>query len=115
MNTFPSIMAPSFPSDEDYIHRTVATNFENGIEFARRTTTIGKHKFSLVWTSLSETDFQLLKGFFISQKAEPFYWTHPVTNVTHVVRFPMGNLASKHIYNGRRSTAIDLHEVPNAT
>jgi hypothetical protein len=114
LNNFPTIKAPSFPSEEDYIHKTIATTFENGIEFARRTSTIGKHKFTLTWENLSETDFQTLKSFFISQGAEPFNWTHPVSNVTHKVRFPMGNLASKHILFGRRSTSIELHEIPNA-
>lgn len=114
MNNFPSISAPNFPSDEDYIHKTIVTNFENGIEFARRTSTIGKHKFTLVWNNIKETEFQTLKNFFISQKTEPFNWTHPVSGTVHKVRFPLGTLSSKHVFNGRRSTSIELHEIPNA-
>jgi hypothetical protein len=114
MNNFPSISAPNYPSDEDYIHRTVVANFENGIEFARRTSTIGKHKFTVIWNTMSEADFQTLKAFFISQGVAPFNWTHPVSGVVHKVRFPLGNLPSKHVFNGRRSLSIDLHEIPNA-
>ena len=115
LNTFPSIMAPSYDFDESYMKRKVTSQFENGIEFSRNTATIGKRKFNLSWPNMPEADYQTLEAFFISQGAEPFNWTHPVTSTTHPVRFPLGELQSKPVPINRRSVRIELHEVPNAS
>lgn len=114
MSTFPAISAPHYPSKEKLVQRKITTQFENGIEFARRTSTVGKRVFELMWTSMSEADFQTLEAFFTSQGTEPFNWTDPATNTAYVVRFPMGELESTHLWNGRRSLSLVLHEIPNA-
>lgn len=114
MSTFPSISAPHYPSKEKLVQRKITSTFENGIEFGRKTSTIPKREFELMWTSMSEADYQTLEAFFIAQGAEPFNWTDPATSTAYVVRFPQGQLDSSHLWNGRRSVSIVLHEIPNA-
>jgi hypothetical protein len=109
-----SLPEPNYPSNETLIKRKITTKFENGIEATRSTATVSKSAFDLTWTSMKESDYQLLKAFFLSQGARPFNWTDTATSTAYVVRFPISELESEHIYNGRRKVSIMLHEVPNA-
>lgn len=114
MSSFPAIAAPHYPSKVKVVQRKILSKFENGVEFARTTATIPKREFELNWTSISEADYQTLEAFFISQGSEPFNWTDPATNTAYVARFAQPEIESIHLWNGRRSVSVMLHEIPNA-
>lgn len=109
-----SLPEPNYPAKETLISRKISTKFESGVEAIRRTSTVHKRSFELVWNNISETDYQTLDSFFRTQGADPFNWTDTATNTSYVVRMPQSELASTHIYNGRRKVSLLLHEVPGA-
>jgi hypothetical protein len=88
MANFPTLPVPSrqFFSQKP-VKAQVKTKMEDGTVQSRPQHTRMRWTFTIGWDVLSETDYATLHAFFNTYIGSTFNWTHPITSVTHVVRF----------------------------
>lgn len=109
--SWPSIIKPSIPLEEETIKAQLRTEFEAGYVHSRARDTRARTRWNLKWKSMSETDYQTLKSFFESNVGGSFTWTHPVSSASYTVRFTTEVLTGHVPLNGRREVAVGLEEV----
>lgn len=113
MAAWPDIAEPMFPVKESTEFPTIKTEMDGAYIHLRRKWTKSKKVFQLEWNekvSMKETDYQILRQFFLEQQGLDFTWTHPATNVIYIVLFNQDSLDSDIIIPGYRALTISLRE-----
>jgi phage-related protein len=100
-------------SSKDMSHRK---EMSSGAEYTRRKHTGAPKKgFSYSYPQMSAAEKLLLDTFYDNHAGgEPFYWTHPLTNVQHLVRFAEGGMTFKYVGIGKTelwSADVSIKEV----
>lgn len=96
MATFPAELVPEYPMTEITAFYTLRTELSPGPILTRRKWGYGvhKHSFVLVFSHMTRKQMQLFDAFFEARwgRFETFTWVHPLTSVSHTVRFVEDNL-----------------------
>lgn len=112
MATFPSIRLPDFKTTPVFYKPRVQTEFEGNYIQSRARATRGRHKWTLNWSYMSETNYQTLETFFNDNIGNSFTWTHPVTSTSYTCVFGSDNITCDEQIPGFRSgVSIQIEEV----
>ena len=113
MNSWPfTLPQPTIGIEEEHYKPAKKTEFEANYTQTRLTASRSRKKFPLNWKYLSETDYQTLETFFDNNQGSMFYWTHPITSVTHNCTFSGDTIKSKwHTKTGRTDIQCPIEEV----
>ena len=104
MVTWPSITAPDQGTEEEYYKPQIKIEFEANYVQTRAQATRARHAWpSLGWSTLPESEFQLLESFFLANQGNSFTWTHPVTSVAYVCVFSSNYIKNKFGVPGYRT------------
>ena len=112
MADYPTLTrVPSYPLGESTQDNAIKSNMENGIVIARKKFTLVRQKFQVRYAALDATDKAALVSFFTTVGTfDSFNWTHPVTDVVHVVRFKTPITYMETSYD-RHDVRFELEEV----
>jgi len=113
MSAFPSIANPSRGLEEVVYLPKIKTEFENNYVQTRKTATRDRSKWTLVWNTLSETDYQSLLTFFKANQGLSFTWTHPVSLSVYTCVFSSDELKGKvgKYPNTRENVTLPIEEL----
>lgn len=109
MNSFPDIKINSI--DNKIIKPVYTSSYDGGYEQQRLKNTRTIRKFTLGFTSLTNSEAQTLETFFEQNQALEFSFTHPITNNIHTVRFDGNSISFTQNTPLYQSVSFDIKEV----
>lgn len=110
MATWPSIVAPSLPIDEEEYFPQLRTEFESGSVQSVPAFTVSRKKWALTWSKMPESQYQTLNAFFLANQGLTWTWTHPTTGTAYTCRFSDHSLKSSLIRVGLRQVSVNIEE-----
>jgi len=110
MPTFPASPSPSFPITEEFNKPQIRSEFGAGYVHSRPKFSKSRSIWKLVWRSLPEVDYQIIRAFFEANVGLLFDWVNPLDTVTYSVRFANDSLNSSAFVNKQRSLELTLEE-----
>ena len=111
---WPDIAEPVYPIKESTYLPTQRIEKEGPYVQIRKKWTAGKKEWTLEWTekvSLPESDYEILKEFFLAKQGMAFTWVHYATNVAYTVMFDQDELEGEIIVPGYRTLTVRLQEI----
>jgi len=104
---WPSIAAPTYTTGGEIYLPIIRTEFEGGYVQSRPRATRWTRRWNLVWTAMTEADFQTFEAYFRTMRTTDT-WTEPVTSTSYTFRFSEGSLKWQHVNLGVRSLSVGI-------
>lgn len=70
-----------------------------------------KHEWTLIWDTMTETEFDTLVTFFETYYAQSFNWTHPTTSTVYEVYFVNDDLEYSYVHSCKWKVTLTFGEV----
>jgi len=113
MSDWPSgIRQPDVGFDEEVYLPQIKNEFESGHVQSRARATVAKRRWTLTFSLLPTTEYDLLEAHFLANQGGTFNWDHPITATTCVVRYATDSIKPKVMKRNLRTVMIKLEEAP---
>jgi len=105
---------PDFIFEETQTYNTIISRFENAWEQRRAKWSKPYRRFRLIYRNRSLSDYANVWSFFYNRmgRYEAFYFKHPISSLTYIVRFDQDEFTGQLIAPNRYDFEVVLREVP---